>query len=209
MKRTLCITLGLTLTAAAISVHAQRISPQPEPGLWRSEAKTLINGQDLQAGIRAAQEEMLNNLPAEQRDMMRKMLGADDSVGVEMECITAQEAADLTNPDALIERANQDMQNCTMEIEPSGESTLRIRGNCVGGEGFTGDMQGELTMISRHEMHTRFTGKGMADIGSAEDVPESMRGMVSDQPVDIEHSEVSTWVSEDCGDLAPDAATGY
>lgn len=203
MKRTLCLTLGLAVTVATASVQADRISPQPEPGLWRSEAKTLINGQDLQAGILAAQEEMLKDLPAEQRDMMRQMLGANDAVGVEMECITAQEAADLTNPQALIDRANQDMQNCTMEIEQSGESTMRIRGNCIGGEGFSGDMQGELTMVSRREMHTRFTGKGMADIGSAEELPESMRGMASDQPVDIEHSEIATWVSEDCGDLAP------
>lgn len=182
----------------ATAAQAQSISPQPEAGLWRSEATTLINGEDLQAALRAAQEDMLKDLPEEHRAMMSQALGDPEAIGVNMECISAEEARSLTNPELLIESARKDMPECTLQLEEVSESSLRITGNCAGSEGFTGDMHGELTMVSAREMRTRFTGQGIMRL-EAEQVPESLKHMATGELVDIEHSEKSTWVAADCG----------
>lgn len=186
----------------SVGSQAQSISPQPEAGLWRSEAKTLINGEDLQAAMRVAQQEMLKNLPQEQRAMLSEALGDMQDMGVNMECISEQQARDLTNPERLIESARRDMPECTLQAEEASESSLRVTGNCAGSEGFNGDMHGELTMVSSREMRTRFTGQGIMQL-DAEQVPESMQNMATGKPVNIEHNETSTWVSADCGDLQP------
>lgn len=190
------------LCLSSTAAQAQSISPQPEAGLWRSEAATLINGQDLQAALRASQEDMFKDLPEEQRAILREALGNAEEVGVDMECISAEEASSLTNPQQLIESARKDMPECTLEVEEASESSLRITGNCAGSDGFNGDMHGELTMVSAREMRTRFTGQGVMQL-EAEQAPENLQQMATGEPVNIEHSEKSTWVSADCGDVKP------
>lgn len=196
---------GLNLTILILSsgvLHAQSISPSPEPGLWRSEATTLINGQNLQAALRAAQQDMFKDLPAEQRALMQDLLGEGEEVGIDMECISAEEALNLTHPQKLIETARRDMPECTLEVEEASASSMSIVGNCAGNDGFSGDMRGELTMISAREMRSRFTGKGRMQV-PAEEAHESLQGMASQEPVDIEHSETSVWVAADCGEYQP------
>lgn len=188
--------LGLWSTG----LHAQSISPQPEPGLWRSEATTLINGKDLQAALRSAQEDMFKDLPDEQQAMLREALGDPPEIGVDMECISAEDARNLTNPEKLIDSARKDMPECTLQAEEASESSLRVIGNCTGSDGFNGDMHGELTMVSPREMRTRFTGQGVMQL-DAEQAPEHFQHMATGEPVNIEHSEKSTWISADCGAL--------
>ncbi|KAA0695211.1 DUF3617 domain-containing protein [Halopseudomonas laoshanensis] len=188
--------LGLWSTG----LHAQSISPQPEPGLWRSEATTLINGKDLQAALRSAQDDMFKDLPEEQRSMLREALGDPPEIGVGMECISAEDARNLTNPEKLIDSARKDMPECTLQAEEASESSLRVVGNCTGSDGFNGDMHGELTMVSPREMRTRFTGQGVMQL-DAEQAPEHLQHVATGEPVNIEHSEKSTWVSADCGAL--------
>lgn len=196
---------GLSLSTLIFSsggLHAQSISPSPEPGLWRSEATTLINGENLQAALRAAQQDMFKDLPPEQRALMQDLLGEGEEVGIDMECISAEEASNLTNPQKLIETARRDMPECTLEVEDASGSSMSIIGNCAGNDGFSGDMRGELTMVSTREMRSRFTGKGRMQV-NPEDAPEHIQGMASQEPVDIEHSEISTWVAADCGEYRP------
>lgn len=183
-----------------ISTYAQSISPQPEAGLWRSEATTLINGIDLQAALRVSQEDMFKDLPEEQRAMLREALGNPEEVGVNMECITAEEARSLTNPEKLIESARRDMPECRLQVEETSDSSMRILGNCAGSDGFSGDMHGELTMVSSREMRTRFTGQGIMQMDT-EQAPDNLQSIATGEPVNIEHSEKSTWVSADCGDI--------
>lgn len=190
------------LVLFSIESQAQSISPQPEAGLWRSEAKTLINGQDLQAAVRKAQQDMFKDLPEDQRAMLNAALGDSQEIGVELECITTEEARNLTNPQSLIESARRDMPECTLEVEEASESSLRVTGNCAGSDGFNGDMHGELTMLSSREMRTRFTGQGVMQL-QPEQTPEHLENVASGEPVNIEHSEKSTWVSADCGDVQP------
>lgn len=194
-----CMATLLYFTTA----QADTISPQPDAGLWRREATTLINGQDINLAIRNAQEQMLQSLPAEQREMMEQMMNPGGEPGVEMECISPQMAADMTDPEALMERASNDMPDCSMAINKVSGSTLAIAGSCAGNEGYAGEMQGELTIVSPREMRSTFSGTGTMQMADAGVAPPALEGMTGNQPVTIEHNEVSTWLSDDCADLEP------
>ncbi|UAW98790.1 DUF3617 domain-containing protein [Halopseudomonas nanhaiensis] len=196
------VSVSAAVTAiVAVHVNAESIRPQPEPGLWRSEARTLINGQDLMAQMRAAQQQALEGLPAEQRAQMQSMLESQGDPGVQTECITADQAAKMADPEAILAEAREQMQNCEIEIDQASDSTLSFTGRCEGNEGFTGDMQGELTMVSSREMRSRFTGKGVyeMDVG---DMPPGQPGM-DGGPVEIQHSETTRWVAAECGAVPP------
>jgi len=198
MKRTM---LALSISGLIFSSlsFAQSISPVPEPGLWRSEATTLINGQDAQAAMREAYEQMMAQFPEEQRAQMAEALGVND-LSVDMECISAEDAEAMTNPQKLLAEAKQDMEGCDIDVQQAGSSRLTFSGTCDNNEGFSGDMQGELTMVSSREMRSKFSGKGnyqaLAESGSV-GTPGTEGG-----PVDIQHTEVSRWISADCGDVA-------
>lgn len=193
-------------TAAAFLIittaQADSISPEPEPGLWRRQSTTLVNGQDLQLVVHNAQQQMLQTLPAEQRQLMEQMMNPGGDPGAEMECISPQMAADLTNPEALIKRVRDDMPECSMAINKVSGSTMAIAGSCAGNEGYSGKMHGEFTIVSRREMRSTFSGTGTMQMDAGQ-VPPALQEMAGNQPVAMEHNEVSTWVSDDCADLEP------
>ncbi|KKN91696.1 hypothetical protein LCGC14_0215780 [marine sediment metagenome] len=201
MKRLHPLALACAVFATTAATADDRITPQPEPGLWRSEATTLINGQDAQAAVRKAQEEMLKNFPAEQRAEMERAMGTQEDLRATMDCITAEEAARMTDPEALLAEAQREMDGCDLNIERAGESRLTFEGTCSGGDGFAGDMVGELEMISSREMRSKFTGKGNYEIDTAQVPPDSPA--MGGGPLNIQHTEVTKWVSADCGDVTP------
>ncbi len=202
MSRYLSVTLTVSVAAiACASAAAEPIRPQPEPGLWRSEARTLINGQDLVAQMRAAQQQALESLPAEQRTQMQAMLESQGDPRVQTECITSDQAARMTDPQALLAEARQQMQNCTIEIAQASESKLSFTGRCDGNEGFTGDMQGELEMVSAREIRSRFTGNGVYEM-DVPDMPPGQPGM-DGGPVEIQHSETTRWIAAQCAEAPP------
>jgi hypothetical protein len=198
MNRTIAILCLPALLLPGMGV-AQSISPTPEPGLWRSEATTLINGQDAQAAMREAYEKMMMQFPEEQRAQMAEALGISE-ISAEMECLSAEDAAAMTNPQTLLAEAQRDMEGCDIDVQQADSSRLTFSGTCHNNEGFSGDMQGELTMVSSREMRSKFSGKGnyqaLAESGSV-GTPGTEGG-----PVDIQHTEVSRWISADCGDVA-------
>lgn len=201
MPRYLVSVSAAVAAIVSVGLSAESIRPQPEPGLWRSEARTLINGQDLVAQMRAAQQQALEGLPAEQRAQMQSMLESQGDPGVQTECITADQAAKMADPQAILAEAREQMQNCDIEIDQASDSTLSFTGRCEGNEGFTGDMQGELTMVSSREMRSRFTGNGVYEMDIA-DMPPGQPGM-DGGPVEIQHSETTRWVAEECGAVPP------
>lgn len=182
---------GVCLLVAATTSLAQTISPQPEPGLWRSHATTLVDGRDAQAEIRKQQEAVLAQLPAEQRAQMAATLESEEDLRTTTDCITAEDAALMIDPQALLAEAQQNMSGCDLQIEQDGASRLAFQGTCSGDHGFVGEMHGDLEMISSREMRSSFSGMSnhAATSGDAE-------------PVKIEHTEVSTWISADCGEFA-------
>lgn len=186
--------VGTCLIASAALSYAQTITPQPEPGLWRSHATTLVDGRDAQADIRKQQEAVLAQLPAEQRAQMEATLESEEDLRTTTDCITAEDAALMINPQALLAEAQQSMTGCDLQVEQDGKSRLAFHGTCSGGHGFVGDMQGGLEMVSSREMRSSFSGRSNHSVTSPDD-----------EPVLIEHTEVSKWVSADCGALATPA----
>ena len=201
MKLHTCLAVA-TAFLYVLTAQADTIAPEPEPGLWRRESVTLVNGQNMQLAIHNAQQQMLETLPPERRQMMESMMNPGGAPGVEMECISPQMAEDLTDPEALVRRVREDMPDCSMAINRVSGSTLAIAGSCAGSEGYAGEMQGELTLVSSREMRSHFTGNGTMQM-DAEQVPPALQGMAGNQPVVIENTEVSTWLSDDCADLEP------
>lgn len=201
MQRLLVPTLALTAAITCAQASAESISPQPEAGLWRSEAQTLINGQDLVAQMRAAQQQVLQSLPPEQRAQMQSILQSEGEPGVQTECITADQAKKMTDPQAILADAQRQLENCKIDIDRASDSTLTFSGTCDGNEGFTGDMRGELVMVSPREMRSKFTGTGVYE-AAMPDMPPGQPGM-DGGPVEIQHSETNRWVAAECGSVPP------
>ncbi len=177
-----------------VSAHAQSISPLPETGLWEVESTTLINGQDLMAAIRETRRAMLEQIPEEQRAIMEAMMQEDDDDNA-YDCITEADAANFRRPEALINELQQDMPGCTIALTESGGNRLAFAGTCADADGFTGDMQGEIVMVSAREMRHSISGTGTLDT-PAEELPPSMQGMSGN--VETQHTEVARWVAADC-----------
>ncbi|MFT6430501.1 MAG: hypothetical protein ACJAXR_000665 [Halopseudomonas sp.] len=82
------------------------------------------------------------------------------------------------------------------------DALLAIAGSCAGSEGYAGEMQGELTIVSRREMRSSFTGTGAMRMDSWQR-PPAIPELAKNQPVAIEYNSVSTWLSKNCADLEP------
>ncbi|GGE51171.1 hypothetical protein GCM10007421_26930 [Halopseudomonas oceani] len=185
-----------TLTLATTVLHAQPLSTTPEPGLWISESSTMINGMDMQARMREMRENMLKSLPPEQRAMAEEMLGTDGQVG-ERQCITAETAQTLTDPEALLRDAQENMPRCQLTIAQSADDALKFTGHCADPDGFTGDLNGSIEMISSTEMRSTFNGQGSYALPAG---LLSQGAEAGDGEVTLTHQQVSRWQSADCGD---------
>lgn len=177
------------------TLQAENLSTTPTPGLWINESTTLINGIDMQARMREMRTNMLNSLPPEQRAMAEEMLGSEGQVG-ERQCITADAAKTLTDPEALLRDAKENMPNCDLEITQSSADTLQFTGRCNDPDGFTGDMNGTIEMISSTEMRSTFNGQGAYSLPAG---LLSQDAGASNGDVTLSHQQVSRWQSSDCG----------
>lgn len=189
------LALFCSLSLSALATHAASLDTQPEPGLWISESTTLINGIDMQARMREMRENMLKTLPPEQRALAEDMLGSEGQVG-ERQCITAETAQAMADPDALLADARENMPNCDLKVEQSGGDALQFSGHCNDPDGFTGDLSGSVEIASSREMRSTFNGNGSYAL------PAGLLGEnagASDGKVKLEHSQVSRWSGADCG----------
>ncbi|MEL0169731.1 MAG: DUF3617 family protein [Pseudomonadaceae bacterium] len=176
-------------------LSAQTLSTTPKPGLWVSESSTLINGVDMQARMREMRENMLNSLPPEQRAMAEEMLGTDGQVG-ERQCITADTAKTMTDPQAMLRDAEENMPNCDLKVTQSGDDALQFTGHCNDPESFTGDLSGSIEIISSTEMRSSFNGQGTYALPAG---LLSQGADASNGDVTLTHQQVSRWQSADCG----------
>jgi hypothetical protein len=188
-----------TLALAPALLCAQQLDTSPKPGLWISESTTLINGVDMQARMREMRTNMLNSLPPEQRAMAEEMLGTEEQVG-ERQCITADIAKTLTDPQALLRDARENMPKCDFKISQSSADALQFTGRCNDPDGFTGDMSGTIEMLSSTEMRSTFNGLGAYALPAGLLGPDAGPG---DGEVTLSHRQISRWQSSDCGNAPP------
>ena len=58
---------GVFVWVASAAAHSQSLKPAPELGQWEVRNLLLVNGKDVLADLRRAQQEALKDLPVEQR----------------------------------------------------------------------------------------------------------------------------------------------
>lgn len=194
---------SLTLLAACVAslapatpACAQALNPTPAAGLWQTESKLSINGQDMATLMRQAMQEALKAMPASERaaaeEMMKSQLAAFG--GTQKECVSAEEAARRTTARAVLDDLQQDAPHCRFEpVQVSGGS-LRFKGRCADSEGFTGDVSGDMTMASPKAWTARWTGNGT--MAQADEMPGLKIG--ADGRVQMAWSGSGRWVAAQC-----------
>lgn len=190
--------LPALLIAVSLPAQADKLTIKPEPGLWISESTTLVNGVDMQERLQEMRAAMLSQVPEAQREMMREMLGDTGQVG-ERQCVTADLARNMTDPETLLKDAEDEMPECQLSASKITANSLEFTGQCDDPEGFSGKLSGSLEIRSSKETRSTFNGDGhyMFPAGLME--PDAEAGS---NAVKLKHSQISRWVSSDCDDTS-------
>ena len=183
------------LFAAAIALFAvlpaaAQLSQKPELGLWETRTTMTVNGRDMLADLRTAQEAMMKSLPPAERAQMAEAMkakGAGAPSETEQECIDAKGLADWSDPKARLREMERDMPGCRFEQKAGAGSTLQFKGRCADPQGFTGDIAGTMTMKGAREWTSLYTGKGQSQ----------------GRPMDMRVETRGRWLAASCGAVKP------
>jgi hypothetical protein len=178
------VTVMVAVSVFAGGASAQSLSPLPEVGLWEERTQLLVNGKDLMAQMRQAQEAMLKNMPANQRAAMEAELKKSAS-DTQRECLTKEDAADWKDPRKALANMERESQ-CKFDLVNVSGSTLQFKGRCKDPDGFTGDVAGNLTMAGPRAYTWTYTGKGR------------MAGAEGGGPVEMKATSSARWVAARC-----------
>lgn len=193
----LAVVTGLLL---ALSAAQAQTLPAPQPGLWQIQTRMFINGQDFGAMMRQMQAQMLQSLPADQREQAKAMLQPHgDPFGPVQDCVTPQEAARASDAKTLLADLQKDSPDCRFEPVTMSGKTVKFKGRCASAEGFTGDVQGEMTRATPREWTAHYAGNGT--FAHTEDMPELNIG--KDGKVDFRVDSVGKWLGTNCGQVKP------
>lgn len=203
--RALCLVALLLLgtTAGLQPARAQKLSPAPLPGLWETDWKLTVNGQDLGALMRQAMAQALQQMPPAQRAQAEQMMKAQGGPlalgGKQQECVSPAEAAKATDPKQVLAEMQEDAPQCRFEPVAVSGSTMRFKGRCDDPEGFSGDISGEFTLTSDKAWVGRWGGQGK--MAGAEDIPGFKPG--AGGQVDYRMAGGGRWLAADCGAVKP------
>lgn len=187
VRRRLLATLALCACSAPALAQ---LSPKPDLGLWETRTKMTVNGRDMLADMRAAQEAMMKSLPPAERAQMAEAMkaqGAGAPSEADQECLDAKSLSDWADPKARLREMEQDMPGCKFEQTAAGGSTLQFKGRCVDPQGFTGDIVGTMTMKGSRAWTSVYTGKGQSQ----------------GRPMDMRVESSGRWLAASCGAVKP------
>jgi len=154
------ITLIVLSCSTFFSVfHSSATQLQPQIGHWRSQHQVLVNGQDILQQMQTLQQQVLAAVPAEQRQLLAGMMPKKDLRSAE-ECLTAAEVALLQTPEQWLARAQKDLPRCQLQLTGSSKNSVSVRGQCQDQAGYTGSVQGTVTLQSPQLMLMKMQGKG-------------------------------------------------
>lgn len=184
-----CLTVAALALTAALPAAAQ-LSPKPELGLWETRTKMTVNGRDMLADMRTAQEAMMKSLPPEQRAQMAEAMkaqGAGAPSETDQECIDAKSLADWSDPKARLREMEKEMPGCKLQPASTSGSTLQFKGRCDDPQGFSGDFVGTMTMKGPRAWSSIYTGKGQSQ----------------GRPMDMRVETSGRWLAASCGAVKP------
>jgi vacuolar-type H+-ATPase subunit E/Vma4 len=183
---------GVVVWVASAAASAQSLKPAPELGSWEVRNQLLVNGKDVLAEMRRAQQEALKNLPAEQREQAQALLEKSANDG-QRECLTDKDLEGWSDPRQRLAQMERDAPSCKFDLDGVAGPTMQFKGRCSQSDGFTGEVIGSMTMTSARVWTASYTGKGrMADVKVGDKVEPGA-------PVEIKSSATGRWLGADCG----------
>lgn len=180
---------ALALCAGSSPTLAQ-LSPRPDLGLWETRTKMTVNGRDMLADMRAAQEAMMKSLPPAERAQMAQAMKAQGGAPSEseQECLDAKSLSDWADPKSRLREMEQDMPGCKFEHAGTSGPSLQFKGRCADPQGFTGDIAGTMTMKGSRAWTSVYTGKGQSQ----------------GRPMEMRVESSGRWLAASCGAVRPD-----
>ena len=117
----------IVVTCSGGAVSAQSLKPAPELGQWEVKNQLLVNGKDVLADLRRAQQEALKDLPVEQRAQAQALL--DKSMGDgQRECLTDKDVEGWSDPRQRLAQMERDAPSCKFDLAGVAGSTLQFKG---------------------------------------------------------------------------------
>lgn len=208
MRHAILLPLGLGLLAMSLGgpALAQSLQPAPTPGLWQQKATLSVNGQDLAPSIRAMQAELLKNLPPDQRAQAEAMFKASPLGGGETPfCLSPEDARQAADPKQVLAQLQAENASCRFDPVKVEGGTLNYRGDCKDPEGYTGPLEGRLTMQGPKAWSAVHTGLGT--MAGTESMPGATRR--ADGKVELRIQVQARWSAAACppGMTTPRPAT--
>lgn len=181
--------LVLSSSCLFCSLYSHASQLQPQTGLWRSQHQVLVNGQDILQQMKALQQQMLAAVPAEQRALVAGMMPKKD-LSTAQECLTAAEVALLQTPEQWLNRAKKDLPRCQLQLTGSTANSVSVKGQCQDQGGYTGSLQGTVTLKTPQWMQMNMQGTGQYKM--------PLPGQAQNGDVQFQLSSDSRWQSASC-----------
>lgn len=189
-------TITTLLLATAVPAWAQ-----VTPGLWETDWKTTVNGQDLGALMKRAMVDALQRMPADQRAQAEAMLKQQEAAfgGKAQECLTPEEAARLAKPEQVLADLQQGAPQCQFEAVKTHGGLVSFKGRCDDPDGFRGDIAGEFRLEGAKAWTSRWGGTGRVN------GLEALPGLApaADGRVDYRATGSGRWLAASCGTVKP------
>ncbi len=191
MRRVTLLAVVVVSCVGAVA-NAQSLKPAPELGQWEVRNQLLVNGKDVLAEMRRAQQDALKNLPAEQREQAQALLEKSANEG-QRECLTGKDLEGWSDPRQRLAQMERDAPSCKFDLDGVAGPTMQFKGRCSQSDGFTGEVVGSMTMTSARAWTASYTGKGrMANVKVGDKVEPGA-------PVEIKSSATGRWLGAECG----------
>lgn len=187
MRRVTLLVLSCSTIFSIFHSHATQL--QPQTGHWRSQHQVLVNGQDILQQMKALQQQMLAAVPAEQRALVAGMMPKKD-LSTAQECLTAAEVALLKTPEQWLARAKQQLPRCQLQLTGSTTNSVSVKGACQDQGGYTGSLQGTVTLKTPQWMQMNMQGTGQYKM--------PLPGQAQNGDVKFTLSSDSRWQSASC-----------
>ena len=143
-KRRLCLTVaGLVFGLAGGAVHAQAIS---STGLWVTDLRVLLNGQDSVSLMTKYQAQVVSTLPAPLKAQALTTLNQAKTRATNTVCITPQNVASISTPAAIFATFAKMNPRCTLVKGTGTALTQGFSGRCADSANFTGNVRGTITV---------------------------------------------------------------
>lgn len=197
----------LAVAVCAVLPSLAAALPTPEAGLWQVESDTILNGRNITQDIQAMQQEMLKQLPPDQREMYAQHF---DHGGSKV-CLTPEQAGLMADPNRAVALLGKDMEEagCQMGVDSVSGSRIKLKGACspeAGQAGFKGSISGDVTYHDARHISGLYAGDGTMDVSELNAALQA--GGMPSVPVDAsmksEFRFNMTWQGKDCGPVAPD-----